>query len=185
VNKSLKTLASLLVSVAITLFGLIVVTFLIGHVMPIDPLIAIVGDNAPQAVVERVRAEMGFDQPLWVQFGIYLAKLLHGDLGMSIATRNPVTADLARTFPATMELATIAILFAAGIGVPLGVLSAVKRGKWIDQLVRVVCIAGHSLPSFVMALLSLLRRARHRAGAGAAGHLVRRSDRSGDGISDH
>lgn len=151
-----NTLASLLASVVITLFGLVVVTFLIGHVMPIDPLIAIVGDNAPQAVVERVRAEMGFDQPLWVQFGIYLGKLAHGDLGMSIATRNPVTADLARTFPATMELATLAIILAAGIGVPLGVLSAVKRGKFIDQAVRVICIAGHSLPTFVMALLSLL-----------------------------
>jgi peptide/nickel transport system permease protein len=99
---------------------------------------------------------MGFDQPLWVQFGIYLGKLAHGDLGISIATRNPVTVDLARTFPATMELATLAIIFAAGIGVPLGVLSAVKRGTFIDQAIRVICIAGHSLPVFVMALLSLL-----------------------------
>jgi peptide/nickel transport system permease protein len=143
-------------SVLVTLFGLVVVTFLIGHVMPIDPVIAMVGDNAPQDVVERVRHEAGLDRPLPVQFVVYVGQLLQGELGRSILTKNPVTTDLATHFPATMELASAAMILAALIGVPLGVWAAVRRGSFLDQAIRVVCIAGHSVPVFVMALLSLL-----------------------------
>lgn len=152
----LKALAGLLASVGFTLLGLVIVTFLIGRVMPIDPIIAAVGDNAPQEVVERARMEMGLDQPLLVQFFHYVTQLLHGDLGRSILTKNPVTSDIARYFPATLELATAAIIVAALIGVPLGVWAAVRQGTWIDQAIRVVCLAGHSVPVFVLALICLL-----------------------------
>ena len=91
----LKALAATLASVPITLFGLTLVTFFIGRVMPIDPVIAIVGDRAPQDVVERTRLEMGLDQPLPVQFVRYLGQLLHGDLGRSVMTSNTVTQDIA------------------------------------------------------------------------------------------
>ncbi|AGT11274.1 ABC transporter permease [Paracoccus aminophilus] len=155
-NKRLKTTLSLLGSVIATLFGLAVITFLIGRVMPVDPVIAAVGDNAPEAVIQRVRAEMGLDQPLIVQFGHYLWQILHGDFGKSILTQNPVTTDIAHYFPATMELATYALLIAVLIGVPLGILSAVKQGSVIDQIIRVLCLAGHSVPVFVLALLALL-----------------------------
>lgn len=155
-NKRLKTVGSLLGSVLATLFGLAVVTFLIGRVMPVDPVIAAVGDNAPEAVIQRVRAEMGLDQPLVVQFGHYVWQLLHGDFGKSILTQNPVTTDIAHYFPATMELATFALLVAVLIGVPLGILSAVKQGSALDQIIRVLCLAGHSVPVFVLALLALL-----------------------------
>ncbi|MCF7645321.1 ABC transporter permease [Bacillus subtilis] len=155
-NKRLKTLTGTLGSVLITLFGLAIVTFMIGRVMPVDPVIAAVGDNAPEAVIQRVRAEMGLDQPLVVQFFHYIGQVLQGDLGNSILTRNPVTTDIARYFPATLELATAALLLAAVIGIPLGVWAAVRQGTLTDQTIRVICLAGHSVPTFVLALISLL-----------------------------
>lgn len=155
-NKRLKTLTGTLGSVLITLFGLAIVTFMIGRVMPVDPVIAAVGDNAPEAVIQRVRAEMGLDQPLVVQFFHYIGQVLQGDLGNSILTRNPVTTDIARYFPATLELATAALLLASLIGIPLGVWAAVRQGTLTDQTIRVICLAGHSVPTFVLALISLL-----------------------------
>lgn len=152
----LKRIVSTLGSLLLTLFGLSVLTFFIGRVMPTDPVLAAVGDNAPQAVVERVRQEMGLDQPLYIQFWHYLTQIVHGDFGRSVLTSNPVSQDIARFFPATLELATAAIIIAAIVGIPLGVWAAVRQGKWIDQVIRVVCLAGHSLPVFVLALLSLL-----------------------------
>src|SRR5919205_1235276 len=117
----LSGLLATLASVPVTLLGLILITFLIGRVVPIDPVIAIVGDHAPPDVVARVRSELGLDRPLPVQFGIYLARLLHGNLGRSVMTTHPVTEDIATYFPATFELATAAILLAIAIGVPAGV----------------------------------------------------------------
>ncbi|MGO4572379.1 ABC transporter permease [Microvirga sp. 2TAF3] len=155
-TKRLNALAGLLASVGLTLLGLVIITFLIGRVMPIDPIIAAVGDNAPQEVVERARLEMGLDQPILLQFFHYVVQLLHGDLGRSILTKNPVISDIARYFPATLELATAAVIVAAIIGIPLGVWAAVRQGTWIDQTIRVVCLAGHSVPVFVLALISLL-----------------------------
>ena len=155
-KKRLGTVASVLASVSLTLFGLVVITFLIGRVMPIDPVIAAVGDNAPQEVVERARQEMGLDQPLPQQFLYFVGQLLHGDLGQSILTKNSVASDIARYFPATLELATAAIIVAALIGIPLGVWAAVRQGTWVDQTIRVICLAGHSVPVFVLALLCLL-----------------------------
>ena len=152
----LRALAATSTSVPITLFGLVLVTFLIGRVMPIDPVLAIVGDRAPADVVAATRLELGLDRPLYVQFWIYLGKLAIGDLGRSVMTSHTVWDDIKRFFPATMELATVAIIFAAVIGIPVGVLAAVKQGSRIDHVIRVICLAGHSLPIFVLALLSLL-----------------------------
>jgi peptide/nickel transport system permease protein len=152
----LRRLAGGAASLLITLFGLVLVTFLIGRVMPIDPVIAIVGDHAPEDVVARVRAEMGLDRSLVVQFAIYVFRLLHGDLGRSVMTSHLVTEDIARYFPATIELATCAIVVATVIGVPLGVLAAVRQGSKFDQAIRVVCLTGHSIPVFLLGLLSLL-----------------------------
>jgi peptide/nickel transport system permease protein len=152
----LKALAATLVTVPITLFGLVLVTFLIGRVVPIDPVLAIVGDRAPQEVVERARLELGLDRPLIEQFFRFVVQIAQGDLGRSVMTANPVTQDIARFFPATFELATVAIILATLVGVPLGVLAAVRQGGWLDQAVRLFCLAGHSLPVFVLGLLSLL-----------------------------
>ena len=152
----LRALAATSASVPITLFGLVLVTFLIGRVMPIDPVLAIVGDRAPADVVAATRLELGLDRPLYIQFWIYLGKLAIGDLGRSVMTSHTVWDDIKRFFPATMELATVAIIFAAVIGIPVGVLAAVRQGSRIDHVIRVICLAGHSLPIFVLALLSLL-----------------------------
>jgi peptide/nickel transport system permease protein len=152
----LKTLAATLASIPITLFGLVLITFLVGRVVPIDPVLAVVGDRATQEVYERTKHEMGLDRPLPEQFLRYCDQLLHGDLGRSVQTSNPVTTDIARFFPATLELATCALLFATLVGVPLGVWAAVRQGSWIDQAIRVVCLSGHSIPVFVLAMISLL-----------------------------
>ena len=154
--KRLRPLAATLASIPITLFGLVLITFLIGRVVPIDPVLAVVGDRAPQDVVERTRKEMGLDRPLPEQFLRYTEQLAQGDLGRSVMTSNRVSTDIARFFPATLELATVALLIAAVVGVPLGVWAAVRQGRWVDQVIRVVCLSGHSIPVFVLALISLL-----------------------------
>ena len=152
----LRTLAGTAASVPITLFGLVLVTFLIGRVMPIDPTLAIIGDHAPPDVVALVRLELGLDRSLPVQFGIYVLNLCRGDLGRSVMTGNPVTDDIAHFFPATIELATFAIIVAVLVGVPLGVLAAVRQRTRVDHAIRVFCLAGHSIPIFLLGLISLL-----------------------------
>jgi peptide/nickel transport system permease protein len=149
-------LASSLASIPVTLFGLALVTFLIGRVMPIDPVIAIAGDHAPPDVVARIRDQLGLDRPLLVQFAIYLGNLLHGDLGRSVMTTRPVLVDIGRFFPATLELATTAIIVAVVIGIPLGVFTAAYQGSRFDHVVRVIALTGQSVPIFVLGLLSLL-----------------------------
>ena len=155
-NPRLRMLANSLASIPVTLFGLALVTFLIGRVMPIDPVIAIAGDHAPPDVVARIRLELGLDRPLLVQFGIYLSNLAHGDFGRSVMTTRPVIDDIGRFFPATLELATTAIIVAVIIGIPLGVFTAAYQGSRFDHVVRVFALTGLSVPIFVLGLLSLL-----------------------------
>src|SRR3546814_2686737 len=107
----LRTALNLVVSLLLTFLGLLFVTFIIGRVVPIDPVLAIVGDRAPGHVVERVREELGLNRPLYEQFAIYVWDVLQGDLGTSVLTANPVIEDIKRVFPATLELATVATLF--------------------------------------------------------------------------
>ena len=141
---------------AITFLGLIAVTFFIGRVIPVDPVLAIVGDRAPQSVVEAARKQYGFDLPLWEQFFFYVKRALTGDFGNSVLSTYPVMQDIRRVFPATLELATVGTLIGLVFGVPLGVLAAVKRGSLIDQAVRIVGLIGYSMPIFWLGLLSLL-----------------------------
>jgi peptide/nickel transport system permease protein len=150
------TVGKFLLTVVTTYLGLLAVTFFIGRVVPIDPALAIVGDRAPAHVVERVREQLGLNLPLWEQFIIYVRQALSGDFGVSVLTTNPVMKDIARVFPATIELATVGTIIGAVLGVPLGVLAAVKRGSLADQLVRVVGLIGYSVPIFWLGLLALL-----------------------------
>ena len=145
-----------LMVIFLTYLGLLAVTFFIGRVIPIDPVLAVVGDRAPEHVVARVREEMGLNKPLWHQFYIYLDKVAQGDFGTSVLTSNPVMTDIRRTFPATIELATLGILIGAGLGVPLGVWAAVRRGDFVDQLVRVMGLIGYSVPIFWLGLMGLV-----------------------------
>src|ERR687894_753810 len=128
-RSSLNRIAQFVLVLATTLLGLVAVTFFIGRVVPIDPVIAIVGDRAPAQVYERVRQELGLDLPLIQQFWIYLKKAVTGDFGNSVLTTNPVMTDIANTFPATLELATLGTLIGVVLGIPLGILAAVKRGS--------------------------------------------------------
>jgi peptide/nickel transport system permease protein len=143
-------------SVAATFLGLLLVTFLIGRVVPIDPVLAAVGDRAPAEVYERVRLELGLDKPLWEQFAIYIAKAATGDFGRSVLTSNLVFDDIVRVFPATLELATLATLIGVSLGIPAGVMAAVHQGKWPDQTVRVLGLMGYSIPVFWLGLMGLL-----------------------------
>ncbi|CCM77820.1 D-ala-D-ala transporter subunit; membrane component of ABC superfamily [Rhizobium mesoamericanum STM3625] len=151
-----KAVGRFLVAAVTTYLGLLAVTFFIGRVVPIDPVLAILGDRAPAHVVERVRRELGFDLPLYQQFYIYLKSILSGDFGTSVLTTNPVMVDIRRVFPATIELATLGTIIGSVIGVPLGVLAAVRRGSITDQLVRVIGLIGYSVPIFWLALISLV-----------------------------
>ncbi|WP_425276977.1 ABC transporter permease [Sinorhizobium meliloti] len=155
-RKAFVAVLQFLVVVATTYLGLLAVTFFIGRVIPIDPVLAVLGDRAPNHVVERTREAMGLNLPLYQQFFIYCRQAFTGDFGTSVLTTNPVMADIRRVFPATMELATLGTLIGAFIGVPLGVLAAVKRGSIADQVVRVIGLVGYSVPIFWLALLALL-----------------------------
>ncbi|HEV2560432.1 MAG TPA: ABC transporter permease [Microvirga sp.] len=150
------TIGRFLATLVLTYLGLLAVTFFIGRVIPIDPALAIVGDRAPEHVVQRVREELGLNRPLWEQFAIYLGKMLQGDFGISTLSANPVMTDIRRVFPATLELATFGTLIGAGVGIPLGVWAAVRRGGIADQLVRVMGLIGYSVPIFWLGLMALL-----------------------------
>ncbi|MCH4547977.1 ABC transporter permease [Rhizobium changzhiense] len=151
-----KALGRFLFAAVTTYLGLLAVTFFIGRVVPIDPVLAILGDRAPNHVVERVRQEMGFNLPLYQQFFIYIKGILSGDFGNSVLTTNPVMVDIRRVLPATIELATVGTLIGAFVGVPLGVLAAVRRGSIVDRVVRVIGLVGYSVPIFWLALISLV-----------------------------
>jgi len=154
--RSSEVVARFLVVILLTYLGLLAVTFFIGRVIPIDPVLAIVGDRAPEHVIARVREELGLNKPLWEQFDIYVSKVLHGDFGRSVLTSNPVMQDIRRTFPATFELATLGIFIGAGLGVPLGVWAAVRRGGIVDQVVRIMGLVGYSIPIFWLGLMALV-----------------------------
>ncbi len=155
-RRTLLAIGRFLLAVLLTTLGLLAVTFFIGRAMPIDPVLAVVGDHASGEVVARVRAEMGLNLPLWQQFARYLGRVLQGDLGTSVLTSNPVLQDIRRAFPATLELATSGIVIGVGLGVPLGVWAAVRRGRWPDHLVRVIGLKGYSVPIFWLGLMGLV-----------------------------
>lgn len=156
IKPRLQALGSFLLVVALTYLGLLAVTFFIGRVIPVDPVLAIVGDRASEDVIQRVREELGLNKPLWEQFLIYLGRVAQGDFGKSVLSSNPVLDDIKRVFPATFELATVGILIGAGLGVPLGVWAAVRRGGLADQAVRVMGLVGYSVPIFWLGLMALV-----------------------------
>lgn len=141
--------------VALTFLGLLALTFFIGRVVPIDPVLSVVGDRATPEQYEVARIAMGLDRPLIVQFVSYVGDVLRFDMGMSTSTNRPVAEDLARVFPATLEMATLGILIGVGLGVPAGVLAAAWQGSWVDQVIRVFALLGYSVPAFWLGLVGL------------------------------
>lgn len=143
-------------TVAITMVGLLFVTFIIGRVMPIDPVLSIVGESASKSTYDEAYRQLGLDKPVIVQFLYFLWDVVRGDFGESLLTARPVSQDLIRVFPATLELATVGTIVGVTIGVPLGVIAAVKQNTWIDHIARVVALIGYSMPVFWIGLIGLL-----------------------------
>ncbi len=133
------------------------IVFLVAHLVPVDPIQSQLGDLASSKpeIVARYRERWGLDKPLWEQYLIFLEKLSHGDLGESIFTRRPVLADIKQYAPATFELATLATLLALAVGMPLGVVAAIKRDSWVDHLARGLSLVGVSAPTFWLAFMAL------------------------------
>lgn len=167
----LRQIAGGLITLAITLLGLLLVTFFIGRVVPIDPVLSIVGERATAEQYEAARQALGLDEPLWKQFGIYVLDAMQGDLGTSIRTGAPIASEIARYFPATLELATLGTLIGVIVGVPAGVLAATRPGTLADQIVRLVGLMGYSMPVFWLGLIGLLVFYGHLGWVGGPGRL--------------
>lgn len=135
-----------------TLFGLLLVVFLIANVVPTDPARIIAGENATEAQLAILRAQLGLNEPLYVQFWIYVRDLMVGDMGRSLYTQREISDDLMRRLPATLELTLVSITLAILIGVPLGVISAIRANTWVDQTLRIISVSGLAIASFWFAI---------------------------------
>jgi len=144
-----------IVGIAAVMIGVSVITFAISHVIPADPAAAALGDHATTEQIAEFRTEYHLDRPLPEQYLTYAEGILRGDLGRSIRTRRAVAADLADSFPATLELSLAALLVSLLVGLPAGVWSAVFRGRLPDLIVRLFALAGGSMPVFWLGLLMI------------------------------
>jgi peptide/nickel transport system permease protein len=139
------------------MLGMTLIAFVVSHALPADPVAANLGQHSMEdpTIVATFRAQWGLDRPLPEQYLTYLKNLVQGDFGTSIRTHMPVSGDLARYLPASAELAIIATLVGTLVGIPFGVISAVRRNQWIDHVVRAVSLLGVSSPVFWLGLISL------------------------------
>jgi peptide/nickel transport system permease protein len=135
------------------LLGVTFITFALTRIIPGDPISLIAGPYVSAARKADLRHALLLDRPFYVQYVHYVGRLLHGDLGTSISSGQTVASELSRRFAATFELTTTALIFSVGLGVPLGILAALKRNTWIDGVFRVVGIAGISIPVFWSGLM--------------------------------
>ena len=138
------------------LLAVFTIVFLVVRVIPGDPAVAALGDYASQEAVEALRERMGLNDPLIVQYFRFLTNLLRGDLGKSMITGTPISEQVAHVLPYTLELTLVSILIGAFFGIPLGVLTAVKRNSFFDYLGRIISLVGLSVPAFYFAILLIL-----------------------------
>jgi peptide/nickel transport system permease protein len=149
----LGLLSKRLLLVIPNLIGVVIVTFLLTRALPGDPAAYFAGPAATKEAIEQVRAQLGLDKSLIIQFGNYVDDLVHGNLGNSLTTGQPVVTEIKNRLPASAELTLFGLILSMAIAVPLGILAAVKQGSWIDHICRVVATAGVSLPVFFTGLL--------------------------------
>jgi ABC-type dipeptide/oligopeptide/nickel transport system permease component len=135
------------------LFGILLVTFVLARVIPGDPCRAILGEKATQAVCDRFIHEHGLDKPIYTQFGVYVGEIAHGDFGRSFRYGMPVTRLLVERLPTTIELSFCALFFSLVVGIPLGIISAVKHNSWVDVSMMVWANIGVSMPVFWLGLM--------------------------------
>ena len=136
-----------------TLFGLLIVTFLLIRIVPADPAAALAGDNATPQQIENIRHQYGFDRPILEQLVLYLGQVLRFDFGESQYSHRPVGMDIRQRLPATLELTAAALLIATGLGIPLGVIAGVYHNRWPDFLLRVISITGVAVAAFWFAIM--------------------------------
>lgn len=153
---ALGSLSSMVGTTAISLAGLLIVTFVIARVLPADPVLAIVGDSPSHALYDEVFRQLNLDKPIWQQLLIYVGDMIHGDFGQSRVTNDAVLNDIIRFLPATFELATVSIVIGVIVGVPLGMACALWVNRVFDHIGRVVSLFGHSVPHFWLGLVGLL-----------------------------
>jgi peptide/nickel transport system permease protein len=153
----LRYLAIRVAAMAVMALLATLIVFLIASQVPGDPVLAQLGDLAASDpnMVARYRARWGLDLPLWQQYWIFLKGIFNGDLGVSISSQRPVLDDIRQYAPATVELATISFLLSLLVGIPLGVLAAIRRDTWVDNLARFISLAGVSSPTFWLAFIML------------------------------
>ena len=138
------------------LFAVLTLVFLLVRVAPGDPAVAALGDYASKEAVEALREKMGLNAPLYVQYFQFLPGLFRGDLGRSLINSRPVASQIASVFPYTLELTTSGIIFGSLLGIPLGILTALRRNRLVDYIGRVFSLVGLSVPSFYLGILLLL-----------------------------
>jgi peptide/nickel transport system permease protein len=140
------------------LVGMTLISFVLSQAVPADPVTANLGEQAAAnpEVVAAFRARWGLDRPPHEQYAVYLWNVLHGDLGTSITTKQPVAVDLRRHLPATIELAFAAMFIGVVVGIPLGVLAAAKRDRPVDQIARLISLVGTSMPIFWLGLVAIV-----------------------------
>lgn len=141
---------------AITLFSVLTLVFLLVRILPGDPALVLLGDQASPASIAAVHQKLGLDKPVLVQYGRFLRDALQGDLGNSMITGRPVSAEILNVLPYTLELTIAALALGLILGVPAGVWAAVKRNKMPDYIIRFISLLGLSLPAFVAAILLLM-----------------------------
>ncbi len=146
---------------AVMLVGLLAITFVISHIAPGDPAALAAGPDATLEMIELIRRQHGLDQPVPIQFVVYLGNILSGDWGTSIHSTHAVWDDLVAYFPATFELVVFSILFAVVLGVPAGVVAAVRQNTMLDHIIRIVTVGGVALPMFWLGLMAQLAFALH------------------------
>jgi peptide/nickel transport system permease protein len=153
----LRFLGRRLAALVVLALGITLIAFILTQLVPGDPALSALGPvtSADPEAVAAYHEHWGMDEPLPVQYGTYLWNLLHGDLGTSQLSHQPVVTDLREAIPATAELALLAMTFAILVGVPLGIVAAIRQNKATDHALRVVSLAGISMPTFWLALLAL------------------------------
>lgn len=140
----------------VTLFSVLTLVFLIVRILPGDPVLVILGDQASPASVLALRQRLGLDQPLPVQYGRFLLQAMRGDLGTSMISGRPVTEEILSVLPYTLELTIAALFLGAALGIPAGVWAAVRRNRVPDYVLRLLSLLGLSLPAFVAAIILLM-----------------------------
>jgi peptide/nickel transport system permease protein len=151
-----KFLLRRLLVVVPLLLGVLLLTFMLVRLSGQDPVALLAGPTAGEAEIATIRTQLGLDRPIWVQFGIYLAQVLQGDLGQSWLTSRPILADIIERIPATLELAVLGVGLGALVGIPLGLLAAHRHNSGFDWITRVVSLLGFSIPTYFLGLLMLL-----------------------------